>query len=603
MEQSNSVKRPPVKVKKVQPTKKLTDIDLLQQETQKMDERLQQLRQMLSSSKSQWEDVSKKNGGSIWSSARPVTKNYKDLVMEEVAKKEPLFDMSYSKTTNANKSSSQLSTVSASDVTKNQTQQSIQRAPQRQYVAPSPKVTTLQQPQRSAQKCTTSFGSQTSSESIQSSMSDTILMTKNASDQVSDDSIQVEEGQAGCLLNGEYDESESKSWFQQAREEWLNLAPTSSDGTTQHKVIIVREQDKCDEGTTADMDLCGVRSGAFDDNNIQSSIGSNSLLEGAMQPYDEAAAAREFQEARNAWLESIGMKPQSITYAPSGTAGTASNLNGSTDTHAKSNSNVNGSRTTNENSANGMRSLNSDDDGNWNVYTSQGRPFPGQKPQEETRACYQCYKLFFLDKGIFLKEFGKYFCCKSCMEVFQGNRKITCSAKGCHRAVLHKDAVLKGLAPFCSGRCADGDVTNSSSFMLQQGTNIILKHATSSISTSNASVANVLHMTNNHSAANASSQTKESTAADDGDAVASSLSMLQLGSNTSNRPLDYYVTKDDDDDNDDDDQEHDDDDDDDGGGADDHDSHANEFRVGSSKPSERDAEPIMVVDEPDDEFD
>ncbi len=55
----------------------LTCVDAfhLQEETQKMDDRLQMLRQMLTSSKSQYEDVTKKNGGTLWQSARPVPKN------------------------------------------------------------------------------------------------------------------------------------------------------------------------------------------------------------------------------------------------------------------------------------------------------------------------------------------------------------------------------------------------------------------------------------------------------------------------------------------------------------------------------------------------
>lgn len=64
-------------------------------------------------------------------------------------------------------------------------------------------------------------------------------------------------------------------------------------------------------------------------------------------------------------------------------------------------------------------------------------------PQPADRvSCYQCYKLYYSDKGITL-EANKQFCCQPCLNAYEATIKVQCSSSQCSSPVLRSQAHIQ----------------------------------------------------------------------------------------------------------------------------------------------------------------
>ena len=232
-------------------------------------------------------------------------------------------------------------------------------------------------------------------------------------------------GAPGSLLDGDFDEHANKQWFEAARAEWI--ASTEGDATSSthaaSKVQLVH-----------DPDYTPAVEASPSPNNV---TGGGSLLDGPA--FNERESAKEFAEARLAWIASLSTSTEPKTsrltrphdsstssdvddgmWNPSIALGHGGSILFPTEEHANSGSNT--SRNSTVSAA--LRAQ--------------------QSGMEKTAkaSCYQCYKLFYTTVAYPSIYFpGRPFCSAECRTANESSTKMRCSATGCSRSFLPADAI------------------------------------------------------------------------------------------------------------------------------------------------------------------
>jgi hypothetical protein len=202
-------------------------------------------------------------------------------------------------------------------------------------------------------------------------------------------------------LDGDFDEEENKRAFEAARQEWMGADSGNGNGsgasTKGSRVQLVHDPDY----SPAEMASSSGQGGG-------SGGGAGGLLDGPS--FNERESAREFQEARKAWIQSLAedsvpakkAPAKKSTKAPAAQAASADSWN---PTVAQSGDSI-------------LFPSESDSDPTApppRVSTAL-RQAQTSLEKSEKLSCYSCYKLFYADAAVKSDQFeGKPFCSAECV--------------------------------------------------------------------------------------------------------------------------------------------------------------------------------------------
>lgn len=253
----------------------------------------------------------------------------------------------------------------------------------------------------------------------------------------------------GSLLDGDFDEAQNKRAFEEARLQWI--AETSGGGNsgdaaaaTKSKVQLVHDPDYSPAEVASSDDA--------------SSSASSSLLNGPA--FNERESAKEFAEARNAWMQSL---------ADEGGAAAAPKLKPAQAQaqQARAQDSADGMWDPSVALGGGASILfpSDSDDGIASASGASGsavasvssalRSAQSTLERSAKHSCYNCYKLFYSASACVEPDFpGRPFCSAECAAATAASTKIRCTADGCARSVLRSQGARVG-GKFMCRSCAD----------------------------------------------------------------------------------------------------------------------------------------------------
>lgn len=314
-------------------------VELLQEETAKMEDRLKMLRGQMAREKEHWATVQRTADGCLWESARP-SKNYSADVMKKVSKKNQRYaarqaakprlrsrpgsrpgsatgrrpgvknvkPASKSSYTAAKKSNPQ-----AEAAIRNLRNQLVKAVEQENFLEAA-------RLKEEINKVTLSAGIKPKrGQKVDLPRKTSSSLTATGTATTTTTNSTTAKARPTSLLSGTYDEGANRREFQKAREEWLRGASADSA----QKTTIVRTSTSSTATATATISASPAASSAAD----ASLAGPGSLLAGG---FDEAAGHAGFAAARKQWLGAGGdenaPKVEIVRLPPSTTAIAATSI-------------------------------------------------------------------------------------------------------------------------------------------------------------------------------------------------------------------------------------------------------------------------------------
>ena len=252
----------------------------------------------------------------------------------------------------------------------------------------------------------------------------------------------------GSLLDGDFDEAANKAAFEEARQQWIAESGGGGGGgaqQTKQRVQLVHDPD-FSPAQLASSDSAGLAP-------------KDSLWNGPA--FNERESAREFQEARKAWMQSLNsdtaapkttLKPQPPQHASS----SASDADGMWNPSIALGSGGSILFPSGSGSGDGSGSGSGDASRPQTATVSSAlRSSQSSLEKSSKSSCYGCYKLFYASAAVTDGDFqGKSFCSRECLESFAGTNKLRCNGEGCSRSVLQAEGAHYGRKFMCKG-CAN----------------------------------------------------------------------------------------------------------------------------------------------------
>jgi hypothetical protein len=253
-------------------------VQILEEETQRMEERLKMLRGQMKTEKQHWETVKRTKDGTLWEAARPAV-NYTEEVMQKIQKKNALRTTKQT----AARPGSRPGTGRRSSNEDQLTQEVKVESPD-QYT-PSSVVNTSRvlTPRGTGRIRVGQVGASPSA-------------TRALLNEITSSSGTGTNEGAGSTWDGEFDEAENRKAFLEARAQWLN---NGDEGEKAHSPKTLVPKSTSSTGTNFQEKELEAREYVHVTGFTPSKTESPSLLDG---DFDENAAHAGFSEARRQWL-------------------------------------------------------------------------------------------------------------------------------------------------------------------------------------------------------------------------------------------------------------------------------------------------------------